>query len=506
MKESFRAYYRPTDTEFKRLWKTAVVSVDANVLLDLFRFSEATSNALFATLEAVEDRIWLSHQAVLEYHRNLPTVMANGATECAAVLKSFEDLELRLVSTPNKKRTRPHISAGSLQKFQRIKTLIKREVEKERSDLLDQMGNHPLKERIASLFKSKVGKASSQDELERLYKEGKARFERHQAPGCSDLKKPEPERYGDWVLWRQIMDHCKATKSDLIFVTNDQKEDWFHEIAGKTLGPLPTLVSEFFEVTGRQFYAYSVAHFLERANSFLDAGISKEAIAEAKTPPPVIGTINVTLDSGTTGNQSNLYEAPTRLRLDSRALASRELLREANSLEQEARNAAAFISSTAFREQVGSIEQQARDAAAFISSAAFREQVGAIGQQARDAAAFISSAAFREQMGSIEQQARDAAAFLSSAAFLQQAGSVEEQTRDAAAYISSAAFREQLIGQPAQRARLERVSSDDLRHEGRSIGQGPPEVERASPTKSPAPSSSGHAAPPTAAPRQKPPR
>lgn len=307
MKDTFKGYYRPTDAEFQKLWKDALVSVDANVLLDLFRFSTATSDALFGILRSVDSRLWLPHEAALEYHRNLPSVLEKGAAECREVLKALDELEKRLgLAEPHKKRTPPHVGPKELKKFAGAKKALSVEIEISEKALLSQLADHPLKEKIALLFKGRVGQTLTTTEFDQLWKDGKDRYARRQPPGFSDAAKPEPARYGDLVLWRELLKHCKSSNADLILVTNDQKEDWFQIVGSRRLGPRPELIEEFHRETGRRFYLYSVASFMELANKFLKAGVPKDAIDEARAAPTPATAVSPSDASSISGVASSL--------------------------------------------------------------------------------------------------------------------------------------------------------------------------------------------------------
>ncbi len=58
---------------------------------------------------------------------------------------------------------------------------------------------------------------------------GAVRYDRKVPPGYKDVNKPEPDRYGDLILWLQILDKAEADKTAVIFVGDDQKEDWWRE-------------------------------------------------------------------------------------------------------------------------------------------------------------------------------------------------------------------------------------------------------------------------------------
>jgi|SRR5262245_4337358 len=70
MRNLFPGYYRPTEEEFSVLWRECIFSFDANVLLNLYKYSQTTRESFLKILSGLRDRIWLPHQAALEYQEN----------------------------------------------------------------------------------------------------------------------------------------------------------------------------------------------------------------------------------------------------------------------------------------------------------------------------------------------------------------------------------------------------------------------------------------------------
>ena len=68
----------------------------------------------------------------------------------------------------------------------------------------------------------------------------------------------ECKKYGDFIIWKQLIEHAIDTKKNVIFVTDDEKEDWWEEFNGKTIGPRPELSKEFREKTSKLFLMYGV--------------------------------------------------------------------------------------------------------------------------------------------------------------------------------------------------------------------------------------------------------
>ena len=66
------------------------------------------------------------------------------------------------------------------------------------------------------------------------------------------------------MVWKQILEYSRDNKRDIIYVTHDQKEDWWEQSKGKTIGPRVELRKEFANITKQNFYMYSMESFLEQ--------------------------------------------------------------------------------------------------------------------------------------------------------------------------------------------------------------------------------------------------
>jgi hypothetical protein len=90
------------------------------------------------------------------------------------------------------------------------------------------------------------------------------------------------DKYGDLVLWRQIIAKAKDEQKPIIFVTDDAKEDWWWVRQGNTLGPRPELVTEVKAETGKSFYMYSSDRFMTFARDYLQIEIEQDAVDEVQ--------------------------------------------------------------------------------------------------------------------------------------------------------------------------------------------------------------------------------
>lgn len=86
MKNSFFGYYHPREEELHELWETCLFVLDANVLLNLYRYSPGTSASLINILTEISNRLWIPHQVALEYQTNRLDEIARQAEIYAKVL------------------------------------------------------------------------------------------------------------------------------------------------------------------------------------------------------------------------------------------------------------------------------------------------------------------------------------------------------------------------------------------------------------------------------------
>jgi hypothetical protein len=75
MKQIFSQHHRLSEEEQKALWNECIFTLDANALLNIYRYADATRDDLFRVLEGLKGRIWISHQAAKEFYKNRITVI-----------------------------------------------------------------------------------------------------------------------------------------------------------------------------------------------------------------------------------------------------------------------------------------------------------------------------------------------------------------------------------------------------------------------------------------------
>lgn len=270
MKNEFIGFYDPTEKEIDESWDNGYFVFDANALLNLYRYSEPTRKDFLVAMEKLQSRLFLPHQVGLEFHSNRYTVI-DGLRDAYRKLISIitEVFDKNLNPQLNSFEKHPAIEIESIKKFQQeYLKKVSDELDKQNKKHPDFKTNDIILAQIDGLFRDKVGKEFSKDEIKKIYLEGKVRYEEAIPPGYKDAekkKKGERNIYGDLIIWKELIAFIKKEKKPLIFVTDDRKEDWWTIENGKTIRPREELIKEFFDLTGIRILIYNAERFLQIA-------------------------------------------------------------------------------------------------------------------------------------------------------------------------------------------------------------------------------------------------
>lgn len=281
MKTHYPGYYKLSKDDLNELWKKATVVFDTNVLLDLYRVSDETASKLIETIAffSNKNRVFIPFQVANEYHRNLYEVILCQKKKYEDALKFLTDFENKI----SEKRNHPYLPSNLKERFSSLLTDIKGSFD-EQTQRIDNIITLPsIKDELATLLEGKVGKEYSSEELDKIKKEGSRRYAEKIPPGFKDADKSSDNQYGDFVIWREILDYSKDNTTDIIYVSSDVKEDWYLRLHGMTLGPRPELIKEFQDYTDQNINLYSLNQFLQEVNKQKVADIPEASLKEVES-------------------------------------------------------------------------------------------------------------------------------------------------------------------------------------------------------------------------------
>lgn len=288
--DGFVAYLVPSQDEYSAALRTAIVALDANVLLNAYRYHQSARGDLFAILEALDERLFIPHQAAKEYWVNRESTIREAI---GAVDRLKRDLDQALEQSSealSQWAKRSALSEEMLRKlranlndaFDRVLAEVGQFSDTEINTLALDTSRDPVLSRLSSLLEGRVG-APYQPESEQIHaREAQRRIDERQPPGYKDSDKGGRRGHGDFFLWRQILDTASARGSDVVLVTGDLKEDWWRRERGETRGPRIELAEEFARETGYRLFMLRPANLIERAKDSLSLTIQPDSVDVAE--------------------------------------------------------------------------------------------------------------------------------------------------------------------------------------------------------------------------------
>ncbi|MHA6964690.1 PIN-like domain-containing protein [Zobellella denitrificans] len=286
MKDLFPGHFKESDESLREVWETSLFVFDANILLNLYRYSDATRNEFLRILNKLKDRAWLPHRAAEEYLSNRLTVIDQQEKSYDDTVKLIESLQQDLDNA----RQHPFVSKGVMRKVNSVFEELCNELKNNKSVHTKRISSDEIKDSIAKIFETSVGLPYDKDRIEQLISEGEDRYKQKIPPGFKDGSKAgdsevfseKCRKYGDLIVWTQVIDKAIELNKGVVLVTDDKKEDWWEKFKGKTVGPRPELVKEFKDRTNQTFHMYQADRFLELAREKLGEKVSEEIVEEIR--------------------------------------------------------------------------------------------------------------------------------------------------------------------------------------------------------------------------------
>lgn len=301
MKSSFVGFYSPTEHEFSTLWKDCIFVLDANILLNLYRYPIIARNEFLDVLEKIKKQLWIPHQVGIEYQRNRLNTIDNSHKKISESLRNVTNAinsikdNIKVLKIDERGLDIPINDVADFldSADQKIIEVI-RKVQKSQLEQLDISHTDPIRNRIDELLDGRIGLCpANEEELNLLIIDGEFRYANQIPPGFKDVEKNNTyhfnglkfiAKFGDLILWRQLINHAKDNNiKNIIFVTSDVKEDWWSIDKDRNSMPQPELIAEIKRLAGVDlFWMYSAEQFIQNANKYLKINVSEQTVEEVK--------------------------------------------------------------------------------------------------------------------------------------------------------------------------------------------------------------------------------
>lgn len=250
-----------------------VVVLDTNVLLNIYRYSPEFSEFGMECLLAIKDHIYLPSTVRLEFGKHCRAAFAG----MAARVKNVSAETTNRIDKARKSILASCVNLERLQfpdvdDFKSGLTSILDELSEYAFDFFDDRKSLELSshywgknDKVTELVKyieksSHIMSELSQEEIFMWCEEGEQRYKKETPPGFKDAKNKDGVRkYGDLIIWKEILKFARESNKNIIFITDDVKSDWWETTDEKRTFH-SSLISEFSR-TGQAINAYESQNF-----------------------------------------------------------------------------------------------------------------------------------------------------------------------------------------------------------------------------------------------------
>ncbi|WP_327639318.1 PIN-like domain-containing protein [Kribbella sp. NBC_00482] len=292
LSESFWGYRRPAEEVWREAYTKGVICLDANALLDMYRFSPAGRQEFLSVLNRLREKIFVPHHVALEFQVHRIDAVSERIDELNKMRTDATEASGKSVGIIRKLSQRARVAEGEVRSLLEKQSELAAETVRFIDDAISKYdltvagvagGNDEVYPLLAQLLDGRVGIAPSVEQLAEDATEGQRRIDAAEPPGFKDRGKAENST-GDYLWWIELIRYAKANPGPVLIVTNDVgKGDWTYDRKSIRIGPHLALVEEMYRETGHRLLLTTVSELLKYAPSHLDAqaSVSEETLAEA---------------------------------------------------------------------------------------------------------------------------------------------------------------------------------------------------------------------------------
>lgn len=279
---SLAATFAPYDTRrgagrpTEKAWEDALIVFDTSALGMLYRAGPNTRVTALENMEAVADQLWMPYQVGVEYHRRRLTFRESASSELYKRLGKM-DRALAQIQNEVSGAQEGYSDLGIeddlktfSESFQRMSDAMRERVKNDDRPAIDDQIYEALTKTYSSTM---IGLKPSHKVRKKWIRRAEHRIEAKLPPGWRDDEKPGDHKYGDYFVWFQILEQAKKKPRNVIFVTEDMKDDWWGEEGLHTL-----LLEEFRRKIGKSAAAVQLGDFIDATNKLVSTRTADEKL------------------------------------------------------------------------------------------------------------------------------------------------------------------------------------------------------------------------------------
>ncbi|MFF4402154.1 PIN-like domain-containing protein [Streptomyces sp. NPDC001480] len=295
------AYRTPSQADYQRLFSSAIIVLDTNVLINLYRSNERTRRDTFAVLNQLRGQIWIPHQVLSEFWRNrdLPSVRGHHkskAREAGAALdkvsRSMKDAlerwlkDVHLMNDGEAHRRVNTATQSVLETFSELKDFIEDQAKKDALEGTSSTSTDPVLRQLEPLLRGRIGDPFSEQLYAEALSEAARRATEEIPPGYKDFqsgKSPE-QAAGDYIIWAQILVEAEQRRREVLLVTGDVKEDWWTSSGSQgSARPRTELRVELKKRAGVDLHMLTPSQLLAEADRIFGLKVDERSVSDLAT-------------------------------------------------------------------------------------------------------------------------------------------------------------------------------------------------------------------------------
>ena len=309
----------PPPADEAEFFRSATIVLDTNVLLAPYKLSAAVRDAALRAIESSTECLWLPHQVGVEFYRNHAShrdMRSKAYQDATRQTAQFERLATKDLGTGT---THADLRKNVARVVRDAVGDINAAIEELRvaDTAITAPDADDVLERIEVTFDGKVATAPDPATIRGRTAEFTTwRAPSRIPPGFEDRSKAGTGRAaGDFLIWAEILEHAAANNHDVLFVTEDGKDDWW-EIVDGGRRPHRALVLEFQRATGRRYHQVGMETFVRlatrAAGDEADQSTLNEIVAVGKEAQEQESQVERALDAWLklAGAEGGLADAP----------------------------------------------------------------------------------------------------------------------------------------------------------------------------------------------------
>lgn len=269
-----------------------LVVLDTNVLLELYRQPTNISIDIISSFDKIKNNLYIPYQVYIEFLKHHQKI-------CGDEKKRYKKIENDLSNTINNLQDSINSKINSYRKHNYTDiSLLHQDLENKIIEIKDTVKEFTdnqekiIKSNLEFFEKDKVlgfveaiksnnriGNSFTFSEKLKILEEGKLRYDNLIPPGYADNNKQGVDKYGDLFVWKEIISAAKSFNSNIIFVCNDTKEDWWEREKDFPIDLRHELCEEFQEINpSLKIHFLTLDKFFSYIAEEFGIGMSKSAL------------------------------------------------------------------------------------------------------------------------------------------------------------------------------------------------------------------------------------